>query len=79
MEAGFTCVPPEGAFYLWVKSPVEDEREFAKAAKEEEQILIVQGRSFGCPGWVRIAYCVSYETIEHSLPGFRRLAEKYGL
>lgn len=79
MAAGFECAPPDGAFYLWVKSPVEDEREFVKAAKEEEHILLVQGRSFGCPGWVRIAYCVSHETILNSLPGFERLAEKYQL
>ena len=78
-EYGFTCVKPEGAFYLWVKSPIEDEREFVARAKESEQILFVQGRSFGCTGWVRLAYCVAYETIENSLPGFKRLAEFYGL
>ncbi len=77
-EAGFTCVKPDGAFYLWVKSPVENEKEFVAAAKEEH-ILIVGGSSFGCGGWVRIAYCVAYETIENSLPGYRRLAAKYGL
>lgn len=78
-EYGFTCVKPEGAFYLWMKSPSADEREFIAAAKEEEQILVVPGRSFGCEGWVRIAYCVAHETIEHALPGFGRLAKKYGL
>ena len=78
-EYGYECVRPEGAFYLWMKSPVEDEREFVAKAKDEEQILIVPGRSFGCKGWVRIAYCVAYETIENALPGFKRIAEKYGL
>ena len=78
-EYGYTCVKPEGAFYLWVKSPCEDEREFVARAKDKEHILIVPGRSFGCPGFVRIAYCVAYETIENSLPGFRRIAEDYGL
>ena len=78
-EYGYTCVKPEGAFYLWVKSPCEDEREFVAGAKDKEHILIVPGRSFGCPGFVRIAYCVAYETIENSLPGFRRIAEDYGL
>lgn len=76
---GYTCVHPDGAFYLWVKSPVEDEREFVDKLKNEEQILAVQGRSFGCPGWVRIAYCVAYETIVNALPGFARVAESYGL
>ena len=78
-EYGYTCVKPEGAFYLWVKSPTEDERLFTAKAKDDEQILIVPGRSFGREGWVRIAYCVSYETIEHALPGFKRIADYYGL
>lgn len=78
-EYGYTCVKPEGAFYLWVKSPEEDERRFSAKAKDEEQILIVSGRNFGCSGWARIAYCVAYETIEHALPGFKRVAESYGL
>ena len=78
-EYGFTCVKPEGAFYLWMKSPEEDERAFSTRAKDDERILIVPGRNFGCAGWVRIAYCVAYETIQNALPGFRRLAEHYGL
>ena len=78
-EDGFTFVKPEGAFYLWMKSPEEDERKFVARAKEEERILIVPGRSFGCTGWVRIAYCVARETIENALPGFKRLAKGYGL
>ena len=76
---GYTCVKPEGAFYLWVKSPEEDETAFTSKAKDEEQILIVPGRSFGCKGFVRIAYCVAYETIERALPGFERIAKSYGL
>ena len=76
---GYTCVKPEGAFYLWVKSPEEDERVFCAKCKDEEHILIVPGRSFGCTGFVRIAYCVAYETIEHALPGFERVAKSYGL
>ncbi len=78
-EYGYTCVKPDGAFYLWMKSPEEDEREFARKCKDEEQILLVPGRNFGCAGFVRIAYCVSYETIRNSLPGFKRVAESYGL
>ena len=66
-ECGFECIKPEGAFYLFVKSPIEDEKEFCGAAKKYN-ILIVPGSSFGCPGFVRMAYCVSYETIVNSLP-----------
>ena len=75
ISCGFDCAKPEGAFYLFVKSPIEDEREFCRLAKEEN-ILIVPGSSFACPGYVRIAYCVSYEMIKSSLPAFKRLAEK---
>ena len=75
-EFGFSCVKPEGAFYLWVKSPVPDEREFTEAAKKH-RILMVPGTSFACPGYVRLAYCVSYETIQNSLPEFEKLAKEY--
>ena len=73
---GFSCVKPEGAFYLWVKSPVPDEREFTEVAKKH-RILMVPGTSFACPGYVRLAYCVSYETIQNSLPEFEKLAKEY--
>lgn len=73
---GFECIKPEGAFYLFMKSPVENEKEFCSAAKELN-ILIVPGSSFGCPGYVRIAYCVAYETIVNALPKFKELAERY--
>lgn len=75
-ELGFECIKPEGAFYLFVKSPVPDEKEFCAAAKEFN-ILIVPGSSFGCPGYVRLAYCVAYETIVNALPKFQALAQKY--
>ena len=77
-EYGFTCAKPDGAFYLFMKSPVADEKEFCEAAKKH-QVLFVPGSSFACPGYVRIAYCVSYEQIERSLPAFRKIAEEYGL
>lgn len=77
-EYGFTCIKPEGAFYLFVKSPVADEKEFCQAAKKHN-ILVVPGSSFACPGYVRIAYCVSHDTIKNSLPGFKKLAEEYKL
>lgn len=75
---GFSCAKPEGAFYLFVKSPVADEREFCETAKAHH-VLLVPGSSFACPGYVRIAYCVSYEQIERSLPAFKAIAEEYGL
>ncbi len=78
LELGFTCQKPEGAFYLFMKSPVKDDKEFCNAAKKHN-ILIVPGTTFGCPGYVRIAYCVAYETIQNSLPGFSLLAKEYGL
>lgn len=77
-EYGFECIKPEGAFYLFVKSPVADEKEFCNKAKSYN-ILMVPGSSFACPGYVRIAYCVAYETIERSLPSFKKLAEEFGL
>lgn len=75
-ELGFECIKPEGAFYLFLKSPSEDEKAFCAAAKKYN-ILIVPGSSFACPGYVRLAYCVSYETIVNSLPKFAELAEEY--
>lgn len=75
-ECGFECIKPEGAFYMFVKSPIADEKAFCAAAKKYN-ILIVPGSSFGCPGFVRIAYCVAYETIVNSLPKFKELAKEY--
>lgn len=77
-ECGFFCVKPQGAFYLFVKSPVPDEKQFCEAAKKYN-ILMVPGSSFACPGYVRLAYCVSYETIQNSLPEFRKLAAEFGM
>ena len=77
-KLGFECVKPEGAFYLWMKSPVENEEEFVVAGKKYH-ILMVKGSAFGCPGYVRMAYCVSYEMIERALPAFAELAKEYNL
>ena len=77
-ELGYECIKPQGAFYLFVKSPVADEKEFVAKAKEYH-ILIVPGSSFACPGYVRLAYCTSYETIVNSLPKFAEMAKEYGL
>ena len=75
---GVSCIKPEGAFYLFVKTPTADENEFCAAAKKHN-ILVVPGSTFACPGFVRIAYCVSYETIQNAMPGFAALAEEFGL
>ena len=77
-ECGFECIKPQGAFYLFVKSPVADEKQFCESGKKYN-ILMVPGSSFACPGYVRLAYCVSYETIQNSLPEFEKLAAEYGL
>ena len=75
---GFACIKPEGAFYLFVKAPVADDKEFCAQA-QKHNLLLVPGSSFACPGYVRIAYCVSYEQIERSMPAFEALAKEYGL
>ena len=75
-KAGLSCIKPEGAFYLFVKSPVEDEKEFCEKAKKQN-LLLVPGSSFACPGYVRLAYCVSYEMIVRSLPHFEELMKEY--
>ena len=74
-DAGYQCVYPEGAFYLFVRSPIDDDVEFCAKAKEHN-ILVVPGKSFACPGFVRIAYCVSYETIVNSMPAFAELMKE---
>ncbi len=76
-DAGFTCVYPDGAFYMWMKTPGDDKK-FSDRAKKHN-ILVVPGTSFACPGYVRIAYCVSHDMILRSLPAFRALAAEYGL
>jgi aspartate aminotransferase len=74
-KVGLECIKPQGAFYLFVKSPVEDEQVFCDLAKKHH-ILIVAGSAFGCPGYVRLTYCVSYEMILRSLPHFAELMEE---
>lgn len=77
-ECGFTCVYPDGAFYLFLKSAEEDAAAFCERAKKYE-LLLVNGADFGAPGWVRVAYCVRTERIEKALPLFKALAREYGL
>ena len=75
-EYGFECVHPDGAFYLFVKAPIDDANEFCMKARDYE-LLLVPSDSFGCTGYVRISYCVSTEMIERSLPKFKELAKAY--
>ena len=77
-EMGYECAKPDGAFYLFMKAPNGDDFAFSEAAKLEENILIVPGSGFQCPGYLRLSYCVSNEMIKNSMPGFKRLIEKYG-
>lgn len=77
-EMGYTCVHPDGAFYLFMKTPEPDATAFCRRAMKDN-LLVVPGDSFGTPGYVRLAYCVSRDVIERSLPTFRKLAEEYGI
>ena len=75
-ELGFEMVTPRGAFYLFIKSPSGDATEFCERAKKFE-ILIVASDDFGCPGYARLAYCVTTEQVEAALPAFEALAKSY--
>lgn len=77
-EYGFDAVHPDGAFYLFLKSPVADAKDFAEYAKKYE-LLMVPSDDFGMTGYVRISYCVAADTIEKALPAFRKLAADYHL
>ena len=74
-EMGYDCVKPDGAFYLWIKTPIEDDSEFAEIAKKY-LLLTVPGSAFGCKGYIRLSYCVSPKMIETSLPKFKTLLEE---
>ena len=75
---GYEYVEPDGAFYLWVRALEPDAEAFCARARELE-LLPVPSDSFGCPGWVRIGYCVSYETIVGSMPAWQKLWDTYHL
>lgn len=76
-EYGYEVVKPDGAFYLFIKALVPDANEFCEEAKKFE-LLLVPSDDFGCPGYVRLAYCVKTEQVISSLPAFKALAKKYG-
>lgn len=73
---GYHCFKPDGAFYLFVEALEEDAERFGEKAKEED-LLVVPATGFGCPGWVRISYCVDTDMIKRSMPAFERLYQKY--
>jgi aspartate aminotransferase len=77
-EFGYHVVKPQGAFYLFPKAPIEDDVVFVKEL-QSKRILTVPGRGFGKQGYFRIAYCVEKKAIEGALPGFKEVAEKYGM
>ena len=76
-EMGYTCAQPEGAFYLF--PPVVGARCQGLLLRRAQKydLVLVPGDSFGCPGHVRISYCVPTEQIQRALPKFRKLAEEY--
>lgn len=76
VDAGFECVKPQGAFYLFPKCLEEDDYAFCEKARKYD-LLLVPGTDFGCPGYFRAAYCIKTETIEKSLPLFKKLAAEY--
>jgi len=75
-EYGYECICPDGAFYLFIKSPTGDAIEFSEAAKKYN-LLIVPSDSFGIKGYLRISYCVTKDTVQNSLPAFKKLIEEY--
>ena len=77
-QMGYTCAQPDGAFYLFPRTPEPDAGAFCQRARKYDLVL-VPGDSFGCPGHVRISYCVPTEQIQRALPKFQALAREYGL
>ena len=71
---GYEMAKPDGAFYLFIKAPGGDANRFSDLAKKEN---LLPGDGFGCPGYFRICYCVSYDMIRKSLPVFERLIRQF--
>lgn len=78
IAAGFECVKPQGAFYLFPKALEADDYAFCERAKKYD-LLLVPGADFGAPGYFRAAYCIKTETIERSLPLFKKLSAEYNM
>jgi aspartate aminotransferase len=75
---GYSVVTPRGAFYMFPKSPIEDDDSFVKEL-QQLHVLTTPGWSFGTPGYFRISYCVEQRTLEGSFTGFKKAAQKYNL
>ena len=75
---GYSVVKPQGAFYLFPKSPMEDDIAFVKEL-QQQNVLVVPGSGFGGPGYFRISYCLVDRTLEGSLAGFKQVARKFNL
>lgn len=75
-KMGYKCFKPQGAFYMFVKALEDSAENFCEKAKEED-VLVVPATGFGCPGWVRISYCVDSDMIKRSMPAFERIYNKY--
>lgn len=73
---GYSCVKPDGAFYLFPRTLEPDDRAFCERAKKYD-LLLVPGTDFGAPGHMRISYCVQTDTIRRALPLFEKLAAEY--
>jgi len=78
VEMGYAVVKPQGAFYMFPKSPVEDDVGFVEELRQWN-VLTVPGRGFGSPGYFRVSYCVEDRTLEGSLAGFKKAARKFSL
>ena len=78
VEMGYSLVKPQGAFYMFPKSPVEDDVAFVEELRQWN-VLTVPGRGFGSPGYFRVSYCVDDRTLEGSLAGFKKAAQKFNL
>ena len=77
-DMGYVCAKPDGAFYLFVKAPNGDARAFSQKAKLEHDLLVVPGDGFGCPGYLRLSYCVAADMILRSLPAFQAMMDAFG-
>ena len=75
---GYSVIKPQGAFYMFPKSPLEDDIVFVREL-QQWKILTVPGRGFGSPSYFRISYCVDDRTLEGSLAGFQKAAQKFNL